>query len=173
MKMKFSFLAVGTLLFWSAPSGAEGLSALFKIGQPVWRFFSTPAAGYGALGEDRSHAAVYVSSSESRRVRAGAAAEVRLGTPEGLVETAAGRVTSVLADADPRTGQAIIEIEIPLQHLPERTYAAAAIETNARRVLAEPAGALLLIDGRSFVFKQKSENDFEKTSIEIGDQSSG
>ena len=170
MKIKiFLALLVGAFFSTSGARAAE-LSPIFKIGRPMWRSFSTTASGYGALGENQSHVAVYVSLAESRQVRPGAEAEVRLGPPEGMVASVSGRVTSVLADADPTTGQAIVSIEIPLQREPARTYASASIQTTTRRALAVPASALLMIDGQSFVFRQKSDNDFEKTPVVIGEQ---
>ena len=57
-----------------------------------------------------------------------------------------------------------------MQHEPARTYASASIQTAARRALAIPSGALLMIDGKPFVFRQKAANDFEKTPVVIGEQ---
>ncbi len=170
MKIKiFRALIVGAVFSTSGANAAE-LSPLFKIGQPGWHSFSTTASGYGALGENQSHVAVYVSLAESRQVQVGAEADVRLGPPEGMVAAVTGRVTSILADADPTTGQAIVSIQIPLQREPARTYASASIQTTARRALAIPSSALLMIGGQPFVFRQKADNNFEKTPIVIGDQ---
>ena len=79
MKIKiFRALIVGVLLSTSGAGAAE-LSPFFKIGRPAWRSFSMTASGYGALGENQSHVAVYVSLAESRQVHPGAEADVRLG----------------------------------------------------------------------------------------------
>lgn len=150
---------------------AENLPPLFKVGKPTWRSFSTTTSGYGALGDDQAHVAVYVPLAESKRVRPGAEADVRLGSPDGLVSTVTGHVTSVLSDADPRTGQAIVSIQIPSQSLPPRTYVSASVQLNARRALAIPSTAILWIEGQPFVFKQDDKNDFDKTPVKIGEPS--
>jgi multidrug efflux pump subunit AcrA (membrane-fusion protein) len=168
--MKGAVLA--SLFFLAAHLNATELSPLFKVGRPAWKSFSITASGYGALGEDRAHVAVYVSARESKQVRVGAAVTVRLGAPTELTTVVEGRVTSVLRDADPSTGQAIVSIKIPVQTLPARTYASASIDIGAHRALSIPNGALIVSDGLPFVFRMKGENDFEKTPVTIGAQTS-
>jgi len=170
MKTKIFFVVAPLFLFSMRFTRAQEPSPVFQIGQPAWRSFSTTASGYGALAEDQTHVSVYVPLKESGTVRRGAGAQVRLGAPEEAPVYVTGRVTSVLPDADPRTGQSIISIQIPWQQVPPRTYVSATIQTGSRRALAVPSTAVLIIGGEAFVFRRNEKNDFEKTPVRIGEQ---
>jgi multidrug efflux pump subunit AcrA (membrane-fusion protein) len=150
---------------------ATELSPLFKETTPKQEPFSTMASGYGALSADGSHVAVYVSKADAGRVRPGASALVQLGAPEGIPKSVAGHVINVMQDADPRTGQAIVTLEIPNQGLPARTYAAAAIVIAARQALAVPTTAVLISSGTAFVYRlEPSLGTYERTPVKIGVQ---
>lgn len=149
---------------------AAGLSPLFQVGKLSRHSFSGQAAGYGALGEDQSHVAVYVSPKDAGLIHPGMTAEVRLGPPEGLAVSVAGEVSAVLPDADPRTRQAIVSIHIPDQSLSPRTYANALIQTRLRQALAVPSTAVLIRGGKAYVYKKVAEAEFEKTAVVLGEQ---
>lgn len=149
---------------------AADLSPLFQVGKPSLHSFSTWAAGYGALGEDQSHVAVYVSPKDAVLIRAGMPAKVRLGPPEGLTVSVDGKVTSILADADPRTRQAIVSIVIPEQSMAPRTYANALIPTRMLAALSVPSTAIVVSGGKTYVYKKDNTGDFEQTEVHVGEQ---
>ena len=157
--------ALLTALF-CAPSLVFG--GVYEMGHPSRQPFATWAYGYGALSQDRRHVAVYVSAQESRRIRAGSAAEIRVGEEAADAPPVAGRVVDLLPDADPRTGLAIATIEIPAQGSAPRTYASARIEVSARVALAVPTTAVIRRDGHAFVYRRKGDDDFETVAVETG-----
>jgi hypothetical protein len=113
---------------------------------------------------------VYVSIAESRRLRRGAPAEVRLGENVEGTTPVNGEIVDILADADPRTGQAIVTISIPAQTAAARTYATARFELDSRIALAVPTTAVVFEDGHPTVYKKKSAEDYEPAVVQIGQQ---
>lgn len=165
---RLAALALLTALI--APARAADLSPIFEVGEPSRQSFSTWAYGYGALTPDREHVAAYVALDASRGLRTGAHAQVRLDTAQGEGQVVEGTITDLLADANPRTRQAIATIKIPRQDLPARTYAHVQVELNSRVALAVPTDAVIWIDAKSTIFRQKGEDDFEPVVVDVGEQ---
>lgn len=107
------------------------------------------------------------------KVRVGAKASVTVTAyPD---ETFAGRVAYISSglDKETRTVRARIEVSNPSSRLKPEMFATAAIETsNARKVLAVPDDAVVLLQGQPTVFVQANDG-FEPRPVQTGDKLRG
>lgn len=146
------------------------LSPVFALGCPKVEPFRTEILAYGALAPDHTHVAVYAPAKDVARIRVGLRGEVTLSAPGGEGRTVRGRVSSVLRNADPKTGQAIVTLEIPRQEIQERAFAQVSIEVSARESLALPTTAVIVDQGKSFVYRRDPDQpeEFEKVEVQVG-----
>lgn len=167
-------LAVLALPGTAPTASCSELSPVFALGRPRVEEFRTEIQAYGALAPDRSHVAVYAPAPDVARVRPGLRGEVKLSPPGGgeRAVTVRGVVTSILRNADPKTGQAIVTIAIPRQTVPEHAFAQVSIELSARESLALPTTAVIVDQGRSFVYRRDpdSPQEFEKVEVQVGER---
>lgn len=152
------------------PAAAAQLSPVFALGRPELERFRTEIQAYGAIAPDRSHVAVYAPARDAARIRAGLRGEVTLSPPGGQGRTVRGEVSTILKNADPKTGQAIVTLQIPRQSVPEHTFVQASIEVGARESLALPTTAVIIDQGKSFVYRRDPDGaeDFEKVEVQVG-----
>jgi multidrug efflux pump subunit AcrA (membrane-fusion protein) len=161
----FIFWVIGTLAH-----AENSNSPLFVTGSPTHHEFLTEATGYGALSEGRSQVAAYFSSADSRSIKIGTRVHVKLLPSETNVVEVLGKVKEILHNADPRTGQSIVTISIPSQKIPARSYVFVRIPISSRSSLALPTTAIIVDGGHSYVYKEKTKGDYEKTRVEVGNQ---
>ncbi len=145
-------------------------SPLLVEGHAAPQPFVSWANGYGALAEDRRHVAVFLSPEDARRVHPGLTAEVRFGADLQTETPVSGKVSDVLAEADPHTGQAIATIAIAPVTREPRSYVSVRIPVNARTALGVPTRAVIWESGKARVVRRVGENDYAAVDVTVGRQ---
>ncbi len=169
-----AFIFVVILLTASLGSADDQLtqSPLFVTGHPVEHNFTSVATGYGAISEDHRHVAAYFSAEDTAKIKIGAAAQVELVDSVNKSEFIKGHVSAILRNADPKTKQSIVTVSMPsAAPVRARTYVSLDITLSSRTSLAVPTTAVLIGQGKYFVFKKDGESDFDKAEITVGRQS--